>query len=90
MAANITPSFVSAGGSRELMRSPRGYEMVKLVGSSTSAGDTSTAYTCQNIQNPAFVIGGAFSATYSGATVTFKSLIALNSETVYVWVADAI
>ncbi len=90
MAVNITPSQVSAGGSVELMRSTRAFELVKLQGSSTSAGDTSTAYSCQVVKNPAYVIGAATTSAISGTSVTFKSLVALGSDATYVWVVDAI
>lgn len=91
MAVNITPSEVSSGGSIELTRSPRGRELVKLQGSSTAAADTSTSYNMKRIQRPAFVEGGAFVlATISGQAVTFKSLVPLGSDAVYVWVCEAI
>lgn len=90
MAVNITPSQVSAGGSQELMRSPRTFELVKLQGASTAVNDTSTAYTCQIVTTPAFVIGWPGSFSVSGNTVTFTALFAMGNAAVYVWIADAI
>jgi hypothetical protein len=90
MAENITPSQVSARGSVEPLRSGRMAELVKLTGSSTAAGDTSTAYVCQNITAPAFCVGAATISSISGRSVVFKSLVALGSDSCYVWVYDAI
>lgn len=90
MAVNMAPTQVSARGSVELMRSPRSFELVKLQGTATAAGDTSTAYVCQIVKNPAFVIGPAVASVISGQSVTFKSLVALGSDAMYVWVCDAI
>jgi hypothetical protein len=90
MAENITPSNVSSGGGPEFLRSPRGIEMVKLQGSSTAADDTSTVYTCTRISKPAFVIGAAIGSTISGATVVFKSKVALGDDAMYVIVCEAI
>jgi hypothetical protein len=90
MAANITASSGNASGSAERMVSPRGMEIVKLVGVATAAGDTSNSYQCKTIQKPAIVIGGAFTGAVSGNTITFTSLIALGSNTVYVIVAETL
>lgn len=90
MSVNITPTQVSARGSVELMRSPRTFELVKLQGASTAVNDTSTAYTCQIVTNPAIVIGWAGAFSISGNTVTFTALFALGSNAAYVWVTDAI
>ena len=89
MAINMTPSQVSAGGSVELMRSPRSMELVKLTGDATGAGDTSTAYACQVVKNPSFAIGPV-TTSISGSSVTFTSLVALGTASMYVWVVDAI
>lgn len=90
MAENITPSFVSSGPGPEFIRSPRGMEIVKLTGSSTAAGDTSTVYTCRNIKVPSFVIGAGIGTTISGATIVFTSLVALGDNAMYVLVCEAI
>jgi len=81
MAANITPTLQS-GGPQDL-RSHYDIEVVKLVGSSTAANDTSSAYTPSFVKNPTGVLGGAFSISVSSGQVTFKALFALGSDTVY-------
>lgn len=90
MAENIVASSGNSSGSPELMRSPRARELVKLVGTSTAAADTSNAYTCQFLTAPAVMEGGAFAGTFSGRTVTFTSKVALGTATVYVWVSEAL
>lgn len=89
MAENMTASLVSSGSAPELIRSPRTWELVKLVGDSTSAADTSQVYTCQYVKVPTVIIGGAVLGTVSGNTIVFKSLVALGSDTMFVWVGDA-
>jgi len=91
MAANITATSVSSGGSPELMRSTRTRELVKLQGSSTAVNDTSNVYSCQFVKNPSFCEGGSqYLSTISGQTVVFTTLVALGSQAVYVWVCEAI
>lgn len=90
MAQNIVASQESAGKSIELLRSPRTFELVKLVGTGTAANDTSNAYTCQNVQNPSVVIGWPGSVAFSGQTVTFTALFAMGNATLWVWVANSI
>lgn len=91
MAETLTPSFVSSGGGPEFIRSPRGMEIVKLTSSGSAAGDTSSVYTCRNIQKPAFVIGAAVGSTISGNTVVFTVLPAVaNTVAFYVIVCEAI
>lgn len=82
MAANVTPSLQSAGP--QDIRSHFDVEIVKLVGSSTAAGDTSSPYTPTFVKNPVGCLSGAFSISVSNGQVTFKSLLALGSDTVYV------
>lgn len=88
MAANMTPSSVNTSGAPEFIRSTRNMEFVKLVGSSTAAGDTSTTYTSQ-MPNPSFCDGSAVVSSVSGRSVTFKSLVALGSDTMYVTLYSA-
>lgn len=88
MAENITPSSVNTSGSPEFIRSSRNMEFVKLQGSSTAAGDTSTAYTSQ-MPNPSFCDGSAVVASVSGRSVVFKSLVALGSDAMYVTLYSA-
>ncbi len=89
MAQNIVASAVSSGGGPELMRSTRGMELVRLQGTATAVNDTSQAYTCQFLKNPAFVVGAAI-GTISGSTITFTSLVALGNNAMHVWVYEAI
>lgn len=88
MAANMTASSVNTSGAPEFLRSSRSIEFVKLQGSSTSAGDTSTTYTSQ-MPNPSFCDGGAVVSSVSGRSVTFKSLVALGSDAMYVTLYSA-
>lgn len=83
MAENMTPSSVNTTGAPEFLRSTRNVEFVKLQGSSTAAGDTSSAYTSK-MPNPSFCDGGAIVSSVSGRTVVFKSLVALGSDAMYV------
>lgn len=89
MAVTLTASRANSSGSPELMRSPRGMELVKIVGSNAYAGDTSNVYT-SSLAAPVGVVGGAVTATISGRSVTFKGLVVLGSETVYVWLIEAL
>jgi hypothetical protein len=89
MAENIVASRVSSGGGPEFIRSRRSFELVKLTGTATAAGDTSTAYICQFVKNPAFAIGPVTTAI-TGQSVVFTSLVALGSADMYVWLVDAI
>lgn len=86
MAENIVASAGTTA--EEFMRTTRRRELVKLVGTSTAAGDTSNAFTCSFLTAPAKIEGGAFSGAFSGRTVTFTSLIALGTNTAYVWVSE--
>jgi hypothetical protein len=88
MAANITASSGNSTGAVEAIRSQRGVEIVKLVGSSTAANDTSNAFVSR-LQNPAICVGGPFSISVSGQSVTFTALFALGSNTVYVMLMEA-
>lgn len=88
MAQNIVASSGNSQNIPEALRSQRGIEVVKLVGTSTAAADTSNAYRSR-LDKPAICISGAFTMTVSGQDVTFTSLIALGSNTVYVIVAEA-
>lgn len=88
MAANMTPTSVNTTGAPELIRSTRDIEFVKLQGSSTSAGDTSTTYTSK-MPNPSFCDGAAFVSSVSGRSVTFKSLVALGGDAMYVTLYSA-
>jgi hypothetical protein len=89
MAVNLTASSANSSGSPELIRSPRDREYVKIVGDSASANDTSNAYT-STLPAPVGVVGGAFTASISGRSITFTALNALGSNTVYVEVIGAL
>ena len=86
MAENITASAGTTA--EEFMRTTRRRELVKLVGDSTAAGDTSPAFTCSFLTAPSKVEGGAFAGTFSGRTVVFTALVALGSSSVWVWVSE--
>lgn len=88
MAENITASAVNTTGSPEFIRSTRNMEFVKLQGDSTSAGDTSAAYTSK-MANPSFCDGSAVVSSVSGRSVVFKSLVALGSDAMYVTLYSA-
>lgn len=90
MAQNMVASQESSGKSVELMRGPRTFELVKLVCTATAVNDTSNAYTCQLVQNPAVCIGGNVVASFSGNTVTFTAVSAIGSNTIWVWIGNAI
>lgn len=89
MAVNLTASSANSSQSPELIRSPRGMELVKIVGNDAYAGDTSNVYTSK-LAVPIGVVGGGVSASISGRSVTFKGLAVLGSETVYVWLIEAL
>lgn len=84
----MTPSAVNTTGSPDLLRSPRNIEIVKLQGSSTAAGDTSSTYTSK-MPNPSFCDGGAVVSSVSGRSVVFKSLVALGDDAMYVTLYSA-
>lgn len=89
MAQNITASSGNSSGADEALRSQRKIEIVKLVGSSTAAADTSNAYVSR-LERPAICIGGGFAISVSGRSVTFTALFALGSNTNYVILAEAL
>lgn len=68
----------------EPRRSPRGSEIIKIVGASTSAADTGTFQPSFVI--PDGVLGGAFTISYVASTriATVTSIYALGTNTVYV------
>jgi hypothetical protein len=90
MAENMIVSAGNSTNSPELIRSPRGMELIKIVGTATAPDDTSNAYTCKFLQNPAILIGGGFAGAFSGRTVTLTALHALGSNTAHIWVAEAL
>lgn len=89
MAQNITASSGNSSGADEAIRSQRRIEIVKLVGSSTAVNDTSNAY-LSKLEKPAIIIGGGYSISVSGRSVTFTALHALGSNTQHVIIAEAL
>lgn len=90
MAQNIVASIESSGGSPELMRSPRSYQLIKLVGSSAAVNDTSNALPITFVTTPTIVIGWSGSYSVSGQSITFTALHAMGNATEYVLVANSI
>ena len=88
MAATMTPTSVNTNGASEYLRSTRNIELVKLQGATTVAADTSTAYTSK-MTNPSFCDGAAVVSSVSGTSVTFKSLVALGDDAMYVTLYSA-
>jgi hypothetical protein len=92
MAANMTITEAPSGGGIELMRSRRGMELIKIVGTATAVDDTGT-YTPKKIKADAntIVIGGGFDvSSVSNGVVTIRSKIALGGATNYVWLAEGL
>jgi hypothetical protein len=92
MAANMTITEAPSGGGIELMRSRRGFELIKIVGSTTAVDDTGT-YTPKKIKADAntVIIGGCFFiSSVSGGVITIGSKIALGNATVWVWLAEGL
>jgi hypothetical protein len=89
MAENIVAVSANSSGSIELGRSPRGWELVKLTGTSTAVADTSNVYTCKYLTKPAVIVG-AFTGTFSGNTVVFTARYALGSTDTWVLVGEAL
>lgn len=88
MAQNIVASSANSSFGDEAIRSQRKIEIVRLVGTSTAAADTSNAYVSR-LERPAIVIGGGWAISVSGRSVTFTALFALGSNTNHVILAEA-
>ena len=92
MALNLTVTLASRGPGPEALRSPRGIELIKIVGAAAAVDDTGT-YTVQSFTVDAntIIIGGGFDiSSVSGQQITVRVKFALGGATNYVWVAQGI